>query len=314
MPTAPARALNKRAAIPHPVDGLGRHVVRSQITNQVVTRSRRDDGEGADIEPDVDAGPGGDGTDTGTSGDGSIGFKGTAIVFNKRTWIGGRRWGFWEEIAPEAVTKTLLEADVRFLFNHDPNLILARNTAGTLRREATPEGLQVDADMAPTTYGLNLAISLERKDITQMSFAFDELAYEWSEAEDGNDLYRVTELTLYDVSPVAYPAYTETDAGLRSLAFELMCRRAGVGPADQRRLMRHFAIGEPIEPSIVQQLRSIEAEQLSETTPPNGRGDSGPAETTRDNRPPAETTVTTPPDISPLLTRSLVAEHSLKGI
>ena len=59
--------------------------------------------------------------------DGTVGFKGHAAVFNKRARIGGKRWGFWEEILPGAFAKTIGEADVRMLLNHDPNFVSREN-------------------------------------------------------------------------------------------------------------------------------------------------------------------------------------------
>lgn len=205
-----------------------------------------------------------------------IGFRGHAAVFNKRTWIGSKRWGFWEEIAPTAFAKTIGEADVRMLINHDPNRILARNKAGTLRLSIDEVGLAVDADMAPTTYGLDLAISLERGDVTQMSFAFDMVDYEWTELPDGSELLRHTEVALWDVAPVTYPAYVEAEGGLR---MDLMAaaRSAGFDAVDLDSLGRRLA--DP-DPDLIAGLRALSRSDRhvapAETTPPHGP----PAETT----------------------------------
>lgn len=229
--------------VEHPVDGLGRVRWRAELGSRAITRAA------SESDP--------------------IGFKGHAAVFGKRAWIGGKQWGWWEEVAADAFAKTLKEADVRFLINHDPNLILARNKAGTLRLAEDKVGLAVDADMAPTTYGRDLAISLERGDITQMSFAFDVIGYRVGEAEDGKELVTLTELRLYDVAAVTYPAYAETDASLRSAAFGEICDRLQLTAADV--LAQYDARG------------AINLDELR-----------APAETTRSG-PPAETTgVNTP--------------------
>lgn len=256
-----------RESITRPIDRAGRHLFRASIDRRSV--QRRDD-----------------------DGDGAIGFVGHAIVWNTPTWIGSKRWGFWEQIAPEAVTKTLEEADIRFLVNHDPNLLLARNKAGTLRLSSDGTGLAVDADMAPVSYAQDLAVLLERGDISQMSFAFEELAYKYEELDDGEALYTVTELRLFDVSVVTYPAYESTDAGLRSYAFEQLCRTAGLTPADSRQVMRHFALGEPIDPELLAAIRGVQP--ATPSTPAPAGSDHAPAETTRDDSPPAGTTGTTP--------------------
>lgn len=216
--------------------------------------------------------------------DSSIGFRGHAAVFDTRTWIGSKRWGFWEELAPGAFTKTLGEADVRFLHNHNPDLILGRNTAGTLRLSEDEVGLEVDADMAPTSYASDLAISLERGDITQMSFAFDMIAYEWSYLADGTELLRHTEVALWDVSTVTYPAYVETDAALR-LDLMSAARSAGWDSIDLDRLAQRLA--DPT-PELLAGLRSLAAgdpmsppaETTGQTSGPDVRNDDPPVDTT----------------------------------
>lgn len=244
----------------HPVDSLGRVRYRAQLDTNTITR-------------DAD------------NPSGSIGFKGTAIVFNTRTWIGSRAWGFWEQIAPEAVTKTLREADVRFLQNHDPNLLLARNKANTLWLRTSDRGLEVEADMAPVSYAQDLAVLLERGDISQMSFAFDPLEWRYEEAEDGKELFTITELRLWDVSVVTYPAYTETDAGLRAAGFDALARSIGL-PAEE--FLRRVNDGDPEIASFVRdQLAATEESAPPESTRTET---SEPAETTRSEDPPAEST------------------------
>lgn len=233
-----------------------------------------------------------------------IGFNGHAAMFNSRSWIGGKRYGFWEEIAPGAFTKTLGEADVRFLQNHDPNFVLARNTAGTLRLEEDDKGLAVDADMAPTSYARDLAVLLERGDVSQMSFAFDMVTYEWTELDDGTELLRHLEVGLWDVSAVTYPAYDDTDASLR---FDLLgaARRAGFDAIDIDGLAKRLA--DP-DPDLLTALRSLgrgETLRPAETT----GTPSGPPTSTRDDSPPAETTGT---DSTHLALRHLATAHSLQ--
>ncbi len=61
--------------------------------------------------------------------------------------------------------------------------------------------------------------SIERGDIDQMSFGFRVKAggQEWS--EEGEEVIRtLTDVALFDVSPVTFPAYQETDVAVRSLA------------------------------------------------------------------------------------------------
>lgn len=167
-----------------------------------------------------------------------IGFRGTAAVFNSRAVIGGK-YGWIEQVAPGAFSSVLGD-DVRLLKNHNPDLILARTTADNLRLSQTKDGLDVDADMTPTTYARDLALSLEARDVTQMSFAFEVASNgdEWDELDEDdpdfnktvfNEIRTITKFKrLYDVSPVTYPAYTDTEASLRMRELRIFAEAIGL--------------------------------------------------------------------------------------
>jgi uncharacterized protein len=139
---------------------------------------------------------------------------GHAAVFNEETRIGSY---FREKIAPGAFTESVQKDDIRALFNHDANFVLGRNRAGTLKLSEDDKGLAIEIDPPDTSFARDLAVSMGRGDITQMSFAFQVLGDEWEEGEkDGLDLRTITKVKLYDVSPVTYPAYDGTDIALHS--------------------------------------------------------------------------------------------------
>ena len=125
--------------------------------------------------------------------------------------------GFIEQIDPQAFTRTLSEgADVRALIDHNPSLILGRTVSGTLRLETDPTGLLVEITPPDTTYARDLMVSLERGDVTQMSFAFVTKQDTWAK-EGTTNIRTLLDVDLHDVSAVTYPAYLDTEVGLRSL-------------------------------------------------------------------------------------------------
>lgn len=154
-------------------------------------------------------------------------FTGHAAVFDSRTAIGNPlTWGFYEEVAPGAFTKTLSEGDARFLVDHDTAMLVARVTAGDLRLAQDRIGLAVEADLdTELSYVKDLARNLEKKRITGMSFGFQVLKDEWLtetvSTSDGQEaeveVRRILEVRLFEVSAVTFPAYEETDAALRAL-------------------------------------------------------------------------------------------------
>ncbi len=140
---------------------------------------------------------------------------GHAAIFNEETRIGN--W-FREQIAPGAFAESVQKDDIRALFNHNPDFVLGRNKAGTLRLAEDEKGLAIEIDPPDTTQAKDLSILMERGDISQMSFAFEVMGEEWTYGDgDGElDLRTITKVKLYDVSPVTFPAYEGTDIALHS--------------------------------------------------------------------------------------------------
>ena len=145
--------------------------------------------------------------------DGSPIIAGYAAIFNK---LSEPMWGFREQIAPGAFKKTLREADVRALFNHDVSHVLGRSKNRTLTLAEDLEGLAVQIQPPATTWAQDLMTSMQRGDIDQMSFAFEMIKESWAN-ENGQDIRTLHEVQLYDVSVVTYPAYPQTSASVRSI-------------------------------------------------------------------------------------------------
>lgn len=171
---------------------------------------------------------------------------GHGAVFNRRSQklFEPRLGPFIEQVAPGAFTKTLRETDVRALFNHDPNLILGRSSAGTLRVGEDPIGLAYDFDVPDTTYGRDLVVSMRRRDVTQSSFTFRVIGdgEDWSLTEDGFPLRTLNEVGIGDVSPVTYPAYPDSDSGLRC-ALSHLAEVRSISPDEAVALARDGQLG-----------------------------------------------------------------------
>jgi HK97 family phage prohead protease len=138
---------------------------------------------------------------------------GHAAVFNTFSQDLG---GFREIIRPGAFTRTIAEnADVRALFNHDPNYVLGRSKSGTLRMREDTRGLFYEVDLPDTQAGRDVAESVRRGDVSGSSFAFRAITDEWR-TENGSDIRELRDVDLFDVSPVTYPAYPAADVAARS--------------------------------------------------------------------------------------------------
>jgi hypothetical protein len=139
--------------------------------------------------------------------------KGYASVFNRLSEDLG---GFREKIHPDAFND-VMGNDVRALFNHNPDKILARTKSGTLSIGIDSEGLRYEFTPPDTTTGRDLMESLKRGDIDQSSFGFSVVEDEWNDSEEIPIRTVLKVGRLYDVSPVTYPAYPDASVGLRSL-------------------------------------------------------------------------------------------------
>lgn len=159
----------------------------------------------------------------------AVRITGHPIVYNKWSEDLG---GFREKVIPGALTKTLTEADIRVLFNHDPNFVLGRNKSGTAIFHDEAAGLRMTCVPPDTQTIRDLVIEpMRRKDITQMSFAFQVAGPAFirgkkaevppsGTGEVWNADFTERELLslrLYDASVVTFPAYPSTDAQVRSL-------------------------------------------------------------------------------------------------
>ena len=138
--------------------------------------------------------------------------EGYASVFNSMSEDLG---GFREIILPGAFSE-VLDNDVRALYNHDSNYLLARTTSGTLELKEDDKGLYYRFEMPNTSYGNDMLELFRRGDLSQSSFGFTVEKDSWRMEEGQHVRYIERVGSLFDVSPVVYPAYTAASSGLRS--------------------------------------------------------------------------------------------------
>lgn len=144
--------------------------------------------------------------------------------------------GFQEVIKPGFFRAALAspDNDVVDLFNHDPNYILGRKSAGTLRVWEDEVGLAFECIPPDTQTIRDLVLSpIERGDLKGCSFAFmvGEGGDSW-ERRKGSPALRTLLPDgcedLSDGSQVTHPAYPQASVQLRSLLAELDLENAKI--------------------------------------------------------------------------------------
>jgi HK97 family phage prohead protease len=137
--------------------------------------------------------------------------------------------GLFERVMPGCFDRCIREGqDVRGLFNHDPNMLLARCSAGTMRLSVDATGLRYEMDCNPNDPDHQRVMQkIQRGDITGSSFSFRVRQQRFTLTDDECDCdpddpdcdcpddYRdLLDVDVDDCGPVTFPAYTATAAGM----------------------------------------------------------------------------------------------------
>ena len=122
---------------------------------------------------------------------------------------------FTEIIDPRAVTKAFLdEQDVKMLFNHSNDMLLARSTFGygTLSYEIDEYGVKYRFEMPNTTTGNDVLEMIRRGDVWGCSFAFSYAKDGVRDEKRNGQNYRtvIQMASIDDFSIVVDPAYMGT--------------------------------------------------------------------------------------------------------
>jgi len=145
--------------------------------------------------------------------------EGHAAVFGSMTSIGG----WYNEIIERGAFDATDFDDVLFFVNHNmAEIPLARsrrnNGSSTMQLAIDDVGLFVGADLDTqrNADALQLYSSVERKDITGMSFLFRVKADAWEDLDTDTPTRRILQIAkVYEVSAVNSPAYEQTDINAR---------------------------------------------------------------------------------------------------
>lgn len=159
---------------------------------------------------------------------------GHAAVFGVQAKVPGG----YEQLDRHAFDQVLdsTDTDVRALINHDPNLVLGRQSSGTLRLKVDDQGLGFEVDLPDVSYARDLRELVSRGDVTGASFAFIPGQDQW----DGQLRTHTSVAELVDTSVVTFPAYESTAVALRNYNFDRSPGRSVLIRA-RHRVTEHYA-------------------------------------------------------------------------
>lgn len=146
---------------------------------------------------------------------------GQPIVFDEKTDL-----GWYDEIIDKDALKDTDLRDVRFLINHNTDMIpLARsrnnNENSTMQLSVGDSGMdiRVDLDTENNSESRALYSAVERGDISGMSFMFTVDQDAWDNLESEHPMRRVLSIgRVFEVSAVTFPAYEATSIQARGLS------------------------------------------------------------------------------------------------
>ena len=141
---------------------------------------------------------------------------GTPIVYGQRS----EDLGFYEFVLPGAAADAIKTSDARALYGHNSKslLPLGRQSAGTLRLTERTNGVFMELDPPKKNPFVDALIeSIERGDIREMSYGFHVLEDAWTDLDKETPTRTIIKLKeIRDVSYIAFAAYPQTTAGVRS--------------------------------------------------------------------------------------------------
>lgn len=146
---------------------------------------------------------------------------GRPIVFGQRTDL-----GWHDEIIEQGALDTTDLKDVRFLVNHNIDMIpLARsrnnNENSTMQMSVDADGMviRVDLDTENNADARSLYSAVGRGDVSGMSFMFSVDKDSWDDVDSEHPTRHVRSIKrVLEVSAVTFPAYSQTSIQTRGLS------------------------------------------------------------------------------------------------
>lgn len=147
--------------------------------------------------------------------DGRPVIRGYAVVYNRLSVDLG---GFRERILPGAFDGVLSRqrgrADLVSYYNHNPDILLGRESAGTLTVTSNDKGVMFE--VVPPISRQDVVELVQRGDVRGASFTFaiEKNGENFTTDEGGRPIREIRAARIYELGPVVQPAYPATNVAV----------------------------------------------------------------------------------------------------
>lgn len=141
---------------------------------------------------------------------------GYAVKWEMKSHAMGYFKRFKEQFTKGAFAESLTNDDQLALWSHDTTKVLGRTKNGTLRLFEDDVGLRFELDLPNSTLGNDAYETIKRGDVDGVSFGFRMVKQEWDENDTENIVRTISKAKLLEISPVAFPAYPDSQVSARS--------------------------------------------------------------------------------------------------
>lgn len=148
--------------------------------------------------------------------DGKRTISGYAVKWEMKSHAMGYFKRFKEQFRKGAFTESMTNDDQLALWSHDTSKVLGRTKNGTLRLFEDDIGLRFELDLPNSTLGNDAYETIKRGDVDGVSFGFQMQKQEWDENDVENITRSILKAKLLEISPVAFPAYPDSQVSARS--------------------------------------------------------------------------------------------------
>ncbi|MEG0282288.1 MAG: HK97 family phage prohead protease [Clostridia bacterium] len=125
---------------------------------------------------------------------------------------------FYEKVGKGAFSESIKKNNIRALWNHNSDIVLAATESGTLTLEDRDDGLYFGLEFPDTEISKHYYESIKRGDVKGVSFGFYTKEDNWEYLKD-EDCYERTLININcsEISITAFPAYEDSSVTTRCM-------------------------------------------------------------------------------------------------